>query len=64
MLTNQEIQHIRIDVTLVGNTKNVRNLYSSLQNQKYGNGMLHVQQYIKLASVGNDIGLDDDYFYQ
>ena len=49
MFANKETQHIRIDITLVDNTKNVRNLYTSLQNKKYGNGMLHVQKYIKLA---------------
>jgi len=49
MLTNQETRVIRIDITLVDNIKNVCNLYSSLQNQKCGKGMLHVQKYIKLA---------------
>ena len=49
MLTNQETEHIRIYITLVDNTKNVHNLYSGLQNKKYGNGMLHVQKYIKLV---------------
>ena len=49
MLTNQKTQHIRIDFLLVDNTKNVPNLCSGLQNQKYGNGMLHLQKYIKLT---------------
>jgi len=49
MLANQETQRIRIDITLVDNMKNVFNLYSGLQNQKYEKGMLHVQKYIKLA---------------